>query len=78
MYWFLEHKGNQSTRENVYIMTMISREPRQIVGFAVAHDKSPKRVQGIVDNAPDAEKYCTYGCLGYIDVVYPRKHIRNV
>ena len=57
---------------------MISREPRQIVGFAVATDKSPDRIQKIVDSAPEAENYCTDGFLGYIDIVYPGKHIRNV
>jgi IS1 family transposase len=57
---------------------MISREPRQIVGFSAATDKSPERIQGIVDSAPDAENYSTDGYLGYIDVAYPGKHIRNV
>lgn len=40
---------------------MLSREPRQIVGFDVAFDKSPERIQNIVDNAPEAEYYCTDG-----------------
>ena len=31
-----------------------------------------------MDNAPPAEAYCTDGYLGYIDIVYPGKHIRNV
>jgi IS1 family transposase len=57
---------------------MISREPRQIVGFSAAADKSPERIQAIVDSAPDVENYCTDGYLGYIDIVYPGKHIRNV
>lgn len=47
------------------------------VGFDAAFDKSPERIQKIVDNGPDAECYCTDGYLGYIDVVYPGKHIRN-
>ncbi len=38
----------------------------------------PERIQNIVDNAPDAEYYCTDGYNGYIDIVYPGKHIRNV
>ena len=59
-------------------MTMVSRTPRQIVGFDVAYDKSPQRVQAIVDGAPPAKKYCTDGWLGYVDVVYPGRHIRNV
>ena len=57
---------------------MISREPRQIVGFSAAADKSPDRIQRIVDSAPDVENYCTDGYLGYIDIVYPGKHIRNI
>ena len=78
LYWFLERKAQTKTRENIYLMTMVSRNPRQIVGFDVAQDKSPQRIQAIVDAAPCAEKYATDGYLGYIDVVYPGKHVRNV
>jgi len=77
LYWFLESKPKTETRENVYLMTMVSRLPRQIVGFDVAFDKSPNRIQGIVDNAPEAENYCSDGWTGYVDVVYPGRHIRN-
>lgn len=78
LYWFVERKAHTETRENVYLMTMVSREPRQIAGFDVARDKSPERIQRIVNNAPDAENYCTDGYLGYVDVVYPGKHMRNI
>ena len=78
LYWFVFHKPRTETRENVYLMTMVSREPREIVGFDAAFDKSPERIQEMVDAAPSAEKYCTDGYLGYIDVVYPGKHIRNI
>jgi len=78
MYWFVGRKGRSETRENTYIITVVSRNPRQIVGFDVAFDKSPERIQVIVDAAPPAENYATDGYLGYIDVVYPGKHIRNV
>ena len=78
LYWFIEKKSHTETRENIYIMTMVSREPRQITGFDVASDKSPERLQNIVDSSPEAEYYCTDGYTGYIDVVYPGKHIRNV
>jgi len=78
LYHFVERKENSETRENTYVMTLISRKPRQIVGFAVAADKSPERRQTIVDNSPEAENYATDGCLGYIDMVYPGNHIRNV
>ena len=78
LYWYIEQKSNKETKENIYLVTMISREPRQIVGFSVATDKSPERIQSIVDSAPDADRYCTDGYLGYIDVIYPGKHIRNI
>ena len=78
LYWLLEQKADTETRENVYLMTMVSRQPRQIVGFDVALDKSPQRIQAIVDAGPSALKYCTDGFLGYIDIVYPGKHVRNV
>jgi IS1 family transposase len=70
-------KPRTETRENTYIITMVSREPRQIVGFDAAFDKSPARIQHIVDDAPEAERYCTDGWSGYIDVIYPGQHIRN-
>ena len=57
---------------------MVSREPRQIVGFDVATDKTAKRIQGIVDSAPDAKNYCTDGYFGYLDVAYPGEHVCNV
>jgi len=78
MYWFVGKKPRTKTRENTYIMTMVSRFPRQIVGFDVAFDKSPKRIQNIVDNAPEAENYCADGWTGYVDVAYPGKFIRNI
>ena len=58
-------------------MTMVSRSLRQIVGFDAAGDKSPERIQKIVDSGPQAKYYCTDGYLGYIDIVYPGRHIRN-
>ncbi len=57
---------------------MISRNPRLIVDFDVAFNKSSERIQNIVDNSSEADFYYTDGYLGYIDVVYPGKHIRNV
>ena len=53
LYHFVGRKARSETRENAYVMTMISREPRQIVGFSAAADKSPERIQKIVDSAPE-------------------------
>ena len=78
LYWFIGKKPRTQTRENTYVITLVSRAPRQIVGFDAAFDKSPERIQAIVDKAPEAEQYCTDGWSGYVDVVYPGRHIRNI
>ena len=78
LYWFLERKPRTETHENIYLLTMVSRQPRQIVKFDVAYDKSPTRIQRMVDTTPPTATYCTDGYLGYIDVIYPGKHKRNI
>jgi len=78
LYWFVFHKPNTETRENVYLTTLVSRNPRQIAGFDIAYDKAPERIQSIVDSSPPANIYYTDGYLGYIDIVYPGKHNRNI
>ena len=77
LYWFIERKPRTETRENVYIMTMVSRQPRQIAGWTIALDKAASTIQSMVDKAPEAALYCTDGYVGYMDVIYPGKHIRN-
>lgn len=78
LYWFLEYKPRTETRENVYIMTMVSREPRQIVGYRVSPNKAAGTIQQMVDAAPAANQYCTDGYFGYLDVIFPGKHIFNI
>ena len=56
---------------------MVSRLPRQIVGFDAAFDKSPERIQAIVDSAPWATVYFSDGWNGYKDIVYPGKYTQN-
>jgi transposase-like protein/IS1 family transposase len=78
LYWFIKNKPRTGTQENVYIITLVTRNPRQIVGFDAAFDKSPERIQRIVDAAPSAHNYCTDGYLGYVDLIYPGTHTRNI
>ena len=60
-----------------YIITMCSENPRQIVGFDAAFDKSVERIERIVWNAPHAREYRTDGYQGYVFVSYPGYHKRN-
>ena len=56
---------------------MVSRYPRQIVGHLVSPDRSAQTIQKMVDEVPWAKRYCTDGYFGYLDVVFPGKHIYN-
>ncbi len=57
---------------------MVSRQPRQIMGYRVSMDKTAQTIQKMVDAAPQAGRYCTDGYFGYLDVVFPGKHIYNI
>ncbi len=78
VYWYIKKKERSETRSNTYIMTMLSQKPRQIVGYAVDNGVKAKRIQEIVDNAPEARYYCTDGGMVYLDIVFAGRHIRNV
>jgi IS1 family transposase len=77
LYWFIGKKPRTETRENVYLITMVNREPRQIVGHDVSLSKSRDTIQNIVDNAPHSEKYYTDGYAAYAEVDYYGTHIQN-
>lgn len=51
LYHFTNKRPRTGTRENAYVMTMVSRFPRQIAGFDVAADKCSWRIQRMVDGA---------------------------
>jgi IS1 family transposase len=59
-------------------MTMLSREPRQIVAFDVDNSVKSECIQDMVDNAPQAENYYTDGGQSYLGVDFIGRHRRNV
>jgi len=77
LYHFINERPRTETRENVYVIPLMSRTPRQIVNFAVDNSNSAKVIQPIVDNAPDAYQYNSDGFFSYMDVVFPWYHKRN-
>jgi hypothetical protein len=58
-------------------MTMISRLPRQIVGFNIDKSVNKEAIQAVVDSTESADRYFSDGCLVYNDVVYGGQHIGN-
>jgi len=77
LYHFISRKERTETRENTYVVPVISRTPRQIVSFGVEQSKSAETIQSIVDKAPYAYQFNTDGYFAYMDVVFPGHHKRN-
>jgi IS1 family transposase len=78
IFWFIKRKERTENRANIYIMTMISRIPRQIVAFAVDKSVNSATVQRMADVTPTAKFYYTDGSPVYCDVVFGGRHKRNV
>ena len=43
LYWFPKYKSRTEARENIYIMTMVSRNTRQIGGILCVRIRHPRR-----------------------------------
>ena len=48
LYSFVERKNR------IYVMTLVSRDKRQILGYDIALDKSRERIQKLIDNSAKA------------------------
>jgi IS1 family transposase len=59
-------------------MTMLSREPRQIIAFAVDSSVNTTLIQKMVDEAPSADVYHTDGGQSYLAVDFIGHHNRNI
>jgi hypothetical protein len=55
LYCFTGKRKGREKGVNAYIMTMISREPRQILGFEVGSSVAASSIQKTVDNNVVAE-----------------------
>ena len=64
----------QRIKNRTYLITFVTREPRQIVGFDIAYDKSENRIQNIADNAVKARFYFSDANPSYQSVSYFGKH----
>lgn len=77
VYWYLNARRGHENGINTYIMTMISRLPRQIVGFEVDKSVNEETIQRIVSSVAKAERYYTDGCSVYTGVDFVGRHIQN-
>lgn len=56
------------------MITLVSRDKRQIVGYDIAFDKSRERIQQLVDNSPKASHYYSDSYSAYEEICYYRTH----
>jgi IS1 family transposase len=77
LYWFIGKRKGYQNGINTYIMTMISREPRQIIAFAVDDSVKATLIQEMVDNTLQADNYNTDGGRCYLGVDFIGHHNRN-
>ena len=68
LYSFMERKNK------IYVITLVSREKRQIVGYDIASDKSRERIQKLVDSSPKADNYYSDAYSAYSEICYHRTH----
>ena len=78
IFWFMNTRKEHENGINIYIMTMVSREPRQIVAFEVDNSIRSGHIQAMVDRSPEAKNYYTDGGVAYLDVIFWGEHRRNV
>lgn len=78
LFWFTNGRKEHEHGINTYIMTMMSRIPRQLVGFAVDKSVNSIAIQSIVDSVPSANNYYTDGNSVYCDVIFGGRHRRNI
>ena len=77
LFWFISKRKGSENGVNIYIMTMLSREPRQIVAFNVDNTVSAALIQKMVDMSPQAKQYYTDGGQSYLGVDFIGHHERN-
>lgn len=78
LHWFIIRKKPLDLRQNAYVMTMISRYPRQIVAFNVDNSITKKALQAMVDSVNPANHYYTDGLKLYGDIDYLGDHFYNL
>ena len=66
--------ATQRIKNRTYLITFVTRKPRQIVGFDISYDKNEDRIQKIADDAPKARFYFSDGNPSYKGVSYFGKH----
>ena len=61
-------------KNRIYVMTLVSRDKRQILGYDIAFDRSKERIQKLVDKSVKASKYYSDAYSAYSEICYYGTH----
>ena len=61
-------------KNKIYVITLVNREKRQIVGYDIAFDESRERIQKLVDSSPKADHYYSEAYSAYSEICYHGTH----
>ena len=64
----------QREKNKIYVITLVSRDKRQISGYEIAFDRSRERIQKLVDNSAKSSKYYSDAYPAYAEVCYEGIH----
>jgi IS1 family transposase len=77
IFHIIGRKDKSELHANLFVSTIMSREPRQIVGYIVDFDRLADKIQVLVDTLPIADNYFSDGFVGYCKVDFCGRHHRT-
>jgi len=78
IFWFTVRRKGHEYGVNTYVMTCLSRFPRQIVAFEVDNSVKSKIIQQMVNRNQPFNRNYTDGAKAYLDVDFCGHHCRNI
>lgn len=77
IFWFTVARKGHEYGVNTYIMTCLSRSPRQIVAYEVDKSVKAQVIQSMADRNPPFAKNYSDGAHVYLNVDFVGRHIRT-
>ena len=57
-------------KKRLFLIVLLDRYRRKIVGYDISYDKNPETIQKIIDTSPKANQYYSDGYTGYFNLNY--------
>ena len=57
-------------KNRIFLIVLLERITRKIVGYDISFDKNPETIQKIIDSSPKSKQYYSDGYKGYFNLKY--------